>query len=182
MKPSHLDVPAARPRLAWLVVSCLAIVLSSRLTAIAQDKGPPGSPGGGPSPSLQELVELAERQVDIKRASASVAEVHIAIANAKLKLLKAKFETARESERQALTKLERIKELYKSAVVSLQTVLEAEASVTSAAGLVREAEHRIAIGEASVELEAARRLVARAELAESETRLKQLQQRLKANK
>jgi hypothetical protein len=140
--------------------------------------GPEAS--GGPAADVRELAALAEQQVVIKRAAVKVADAQKGIAEAKLKVLLTKVDTAKGAEAAAKQKLQRIRELAESKGVSGELVAEAEASYQTAVLLRREAEGRIAVGEADVALEAARREVAVAELGEAELRLKQLQERLKS--
>jgi hypothetical protein len=133
-----------------------------------------------PPVELQELAALAERQVATKRAAVKVADAQKGIAEAKLKVLKTKVDTAKAAETQEKAKLQRTKNLVDKAMAPGESLLEAEASYQAAALRRQEAEDRIGVGEADVALEAARREVAVAELGEAELRLKQLQERLKS--
>jgi hypothetical protein len=129
---------------------------------------------------VRELAALAEQQVAVKRAAVKVVDAQKNIAEAKLKTLKTKAAAAKSSEDLAKAKLQRFKELADSKAVSVELVIEAEASYQTAVLLRHEAEDKIAVGEAEVALEAARRDVALAELDEAELRLKQLRERLKS--
>jgi hypothetical protein len=144
------------------------------------DRRPAPPARAEPPTELREAAALAEQQVAVKRAAVKVADAQKGIAEAKLKALKTKVDTAKASEDLAKAKLQRIKELVDSKAAAVELVIEAEAGYQTAALLRREAEDRIAVGEADVALEAARRDVALAELDEAELRLKQLQERLKS--
>jgi hypothetical protein len=133
-----------------------------------------------PPVELQESAALAERQVATKRAAVKVADAQKGIAEAKLKVLKTKVDTAKAAETQEKAKLQRTKNLVDAKMAPVESLLEAEASYQAAALRRQEAEDRVAVGEADVALEAARRDVALAELDEAELRLKQLRERLKS--
>jgi multidrug resistance efflux pump len=164
-----------------LIAPALVIVLPPLAPAFAEEPGE-AKRGGASVKDLEEAVALAERQVLIKEAEVKVAEAQINIAKARLKLFSAKCVAARVAQEYAATKLRRLMELRKAAAVAEETILEAEASLKSAEGARRECDENLAVGEAQVEFEVARRDVARAQLEESALRMNQLRDRLKASK
>jgi multidrug resistance efflux pump len=159
----------------------LALVFP-RATAQEKRKGREAQADTAPPMSLAELVALAEKDVAIKRAEVKVADAKKIIAQAKLRILKSKTAAAQASEAYAKLKLDRFKKLLDTRAISQEVIDEAEANYRAASARRQESENSIALGEAEVLLETARREVALAELDKTELRLQQLRDRLKSKK
>jgi hypothetical protein len=125
---------------------------------------------------LQDQIGLAEKQVATKRSLVKVAEAQVKIAEANLKVLKAKVSACQNAADAAKIRLEKAKAIK---AVSKEELDALDVELRSKLDLVREAEEKLAVGEAEVALELARRDVAVTELDEAELRLKQLRERAK---
>jgi RNA polymerase sigma factor (sigma-70 family) len=131
---------------------------------------------------LADMVALAEKDVAIKRAAVKVANAQKIMAEAKVRILKSKALAAQAAEKGAKTKLDRVTILVAQKAVEPSLADEAQVKYLAALALRQESEDTIALGEAEVGLELARREVAEAELDKADLRLKQLRDRLTSKK
>jgi hypothetical protein len=132
-----------------------------------------------PLQEISELVALAEKDVQIKKAELKVAKAHKSVVEARLKTLASKLRAAEATDKESMLRLERMKKLQELNAIDLSTVGEAEINHLKAVAARQEAETQIVIGEAEVTLEIAKVEVAEAELDKSALRLKLLQNRKK---
>lgn len=165
--------------LAGLALLCLAVAGLSFGPAVGQEDAPATAvirAQARADQALQATIALEEKQVAVKRAAVKVADAQKQLAEARLKVLRTRVSAAQAAEANEKRKLEVSERL--GVAVTQGDLEEARARYVAATLLRQEAEETLAVGEAEVALEAARRELAQAELEEAELRLKQLKERL----